>query len=155
MFDKCAVVETPVGPVAFRFRNGVITGVDLEPDISALDRAPLPAPIAERLAAYFRDGSVRLDLRVVLAGTPFQRRVWAVLRSIPPGRTLTYGAVAQRLATSPRAVGGACRANPCPILVPCHRVVAANGLGGFAGDTRGRRLEVKRRLLRHEGAAAY
>jgi methylated-DNA-[protein]-cysteine S-methyltransferase len=77
------------------------------------------------------------------------------LRSIPPGRTRTYGELASKLGTSARAVGGACRANPCPVVVPCHRVVAANGLGGFAGDTSGRKLEVKRWLLRHEGSTEF
>jgi methylated-DNA-[protein]-cysteine S-methyltransferase len=90
---------------------------------------------------------------VTVAGTPFQRRVWEAMRAIPPGRTRTYGDLAAELGTSPRAIGGACRANPCPIVVPCHRVVGATGLGGFAGDTSGHKVEVKRWLLRHEGVA--
>lgn len=81
--------------------------------------------------------------------TPFQRRVWALLRAIPPGQTLSYAAVAAR-AGSPkgsRAVGGACAANPLPLLIPCHRVLAANGrIGGFSGG-----IDWKRRLLTIEG----
>jgi methylated-DNA-[protein]-cysteine S-methyltransferase len=83
-------------------------------------------------------------------GTPFQRRVWKELQRIPPGARLTYGELAERLKTAPRTVGGACRANPIPLLIPCHRVVAANGDGGFAGHTRGHWLEIKRWLLEHE-----
>jgi methylated-DNA-[protein]-cysteine S-methyltransferase len=91
---------------------------------------------------------------VAPAGTPFQCRVWQALRDIPPGTTRTYGELARDLGTSPRAIGGACRANPCLIAVPCHRVVARDGLGGFAGERGGKRLAVKRWLLRHEGAPA-
>jgi len=151
MPDDRAMVDTPVGAIAIAWREGLVTGVDLEPNAMDVGSERLPAFIAEGLDAYFRDGSVRLDLPVALQGTPFQGRVWQVLQSILPGRTVSYGALARRLGTSARAVGGACRANPCPILVPCHRVVAATGLGGFAGDISGRKLEVKRRLLRHEG----
>ena len=66
-----------------------------------------------------------------------QQRVWRLLRAIPPGQTRTYGELAQALSTSPRAVGGACRANPIVLLIPCHRVVAVDGEGGFAGQREG------------------
>jgi O-6-methylguanine DNA methyltransferase len=85
-----------------------------------------------------------LDLR---AGTPFQRSVWAAMRDVPCGDTTTYGDLARRLGSSPRAVGQAVGANPVGVVLPCHRVVAAAGkLGGFAWGT-----ELKRALLRHEG----
>jgi methylated-DNA-[protein]-cysteine S-methyltransferase len=140
--------------VAVSLENGILAGVDLEPAAGEEAGEALPAPVAAELQAYFADGACRVDLPVILRGTPFQKRVWGELRRIPPGETVTYGELARRLGTSPRAVGGACRANPCPIVVPCHRVVGATGLGGFAGDTSGRRLDVKRWLLRHEGAAS-
>ena len=155
MSDDCSLVDTLIGRIAVAWRDDSVTCVDLEPESVKRDSKRLPAAIAEGLDAYFRDGRVCLDLPVTLQGTPFQRRVWQTLRSIPPGRTVTYGELAQELGTSARAVGGACRANPCPILVPCHRVVATNGLGGFAGDTSGRKLQVKRRLLQHEGNREY
>ena len=116
--------------------------------------SPVPPWVRQALDEYFRDGMRGLDLPVAPAGTDFQRRVWAMLRTIPPGFTRTYGDLARELGTSPRAVGGACRANPCLIAVPCHRVVARDGLGGFGGERGGKRLAVKRWLLRHEGAAA-
>jgi len=81
--------------------------------------------------------------------TPFQLRVWSELLRIPYGRTVTYGCLAQRLGTSPRAVGGALKRNPLPVLVPCHRVVAKNGLGGFAGK---KHLAFKRFLLQLESS---
>lgn len=100
---------------------------------------------------YFSDPAWVFDLPLDLQGTDFQRTVWAQLQRIPAGTSTTYGQLAQALNTSPRAVGNACRANPCPIVVPCHRVVAAGGVGGYAGRTGGRPLAVKRWLLEHEG----
>ena len=89
------------------------------------------------------------DLPLDLRGTPFQLRCWAELQRIPHGQTRTYGELARRVGRpgASRAVGGANGANPVPVIVPCHRVVAARGLGGFGGG-----LELKRRLLEHEGA---
>ncbi len=145
-----ATLDTPLGPLGLTWADGALHGVDLEPDGSGAGQG-VPAAVAEALAGYFADPSRPCDLPLHLAGTEFQQRVWAALRAIPPGRTRTYGDLAAELGTSARAVGGACRANPCPILVPCHRVVAATGLGGFAGDRSGRKLAIKRWLLGHEG----
>lgn len=147
-----AILNTPMGPVAVRWEGGALTGIDLEPASDAQGGQGVPAHVLAQLQAYFRDGVARFDLPLRLGGTAFQRRVWSSLQAIPPGQTRTYGDLARRLGTSARAVGGACRANPCPVVVPCHRVVGARGLGGFAGDTSGRRVAVKRWLLRHEGA---
>lgn len=146
-----AILSTPMGPVALRWQDRALTRVDLDPppDLPAEGRPP--EAIRRQIEAYFRDGGAGFDLPLLLRGTPFQLRVWAALRAIPAGCTRTYGDLARELGSSARAVGGACRANPCPIVVPCHRVVAVNGLGGFAGDTRGRRVAVKRWLLAHEG----
>lgn len=117
------------------------------PPENALERR-----ILTRLEAYFADPLAAFDLPLVATGTRFQRRVWARLRQIPPGVSVGYGELARELETSARAVGNACRANPWPILVPCHRVLGARGLGGYAGAVDGDRLEIKRWLLRHEGA---
>ena len=115
---------------------------------------PVPPAISAAVARYFEEGAAGLQVTLAARGTDFQQRVWRALQAIPPGETRTYGDLARQLGTSARAIGGACRANPCLIAVPCHRVIAKNGLGGFAGDVSGRRLEVKRWLLRHEGAPA-
>lgn len=85
-----------------------------------------------------------------LKGTEFQKRVWRALCAIPPGTTKTYGELAKQLNTSPRAIGNACRKNPLPIIIPCHRVVAKNSLGGYAGARIGNLLEIKKWLLRYE-----
>jgi methylated-DNA-[protein]-cysteine S-methyltransferase len=153
MAGHWALMRTPLGPIRVRWEAGALQGIELEPEAAAADGArALPDAFACALDAYFQDGAYRFDLPLRIAGTTFQQRLWRALSAIPPGRTLTYGQLAQELGTSPRAVGGACRANPCPIVIPCHRVVGAHGLGGFAGDLSGRKLAVKRWLLGHEGA---
>jgi methylated-DNA-[protein]-cysteine S-methyltransferase len=110
--------------------------------------------VAEALAAYFEVGrdSSRLEaLSVSLHGTPFRQRVWTALRAIPVGQTTTYGALARQIGSSARAVGQAVGDNPIPIIVPCHRVVGAQGLGGFMHTEALFPLTVKRWLLSHEG----
>ena len=91
--------------------------------------------------------------KVVLAseGTDYQKRVWNAIRDIPLGEVRTYGDLALLLDSSPRAVANACRRNKIPLLIPCHRVVAKKGLGGYFGQTHGEMLNTKRWLLEHEG----
>lgn len=110
------------------------------------------ARVAAILAAYFEDPVVPLRLPVAPGGTPYQQRVWEALREIAPGRTAAYGEVAGWLGSGARAVAAACRANPIPLVIPCHRVVGARGVGGYMGAVRGAPLEIKQWLLRHEGA---
>jgi methylated-DNA-[protein]-cysteine S-methyltransferase len=93
--------------------------------------------------------SLNIDVRLNV--TPFQEKVLKQLQKIPFGETRTYGEIAKILKTSPRAVGNACRANPLPIIIPCHRVTAVNGLGGYDGATSGGLLDIKRKLLEQEG----
>jgi methylated-DNA-[protein]-cysteine S-methyltransferase len=101
--------------------------------------------------AYLADPTFTFGLPLRPAGTFFQRRVWGEIAAIPLGETETYGALAKNLKNAPRAVGQACGANPYPLVVPCHRVIAAGGgLGGFNRHGGGFLLEVKRWLLTHE-----
>ncbi|KPJ90805.1 MAG: hypothetical protein AMJ53_12895 [Gammaproteobacteria bacterium SG8_11] len=106
--------------------------------------------IADQLAAYFNNGTFQFNLSLYMQGTEFQKRVWQALLNIRAGETFSYGAIADELHSSARAVGNACRANPIPIVVPCHRVVAKHGIGGYCGQTGGQRLRIKQWLLRHE-----
>jgi len=105
-----------------------------------------------QIACYLDDPDFAFDLPLAPAGTPFQRRVWRLIAAIPRGATRSYGALADELGSSPRPVGQACGANRFPLAIPCHRVVAAAGLGGFAHHDAGFHVAVKRWLLRHEGA---
>lgn len=107
--------------------------------------------IEAQLRAYFLESRTTFDLPLHLSGTDFQRRVWQAIRAIKAGTTKTYGEIAQAMDTSARAVGNACRANPIPVLIPCHRVVARDGIGGFSGKTVGKEIQRKQWLLRHEG----
>jgi methylated-DNA-[protein]-cysteine S-methyltransferase len=148
-----AVVPSPVGPLGIAVVDDRVRRIAFLPP----RRAPRPPAgalareVAAQLARYFADPSTPFDLPLDEGGTPFQHRVWAALRALPTGTTASYGDLATRLASGPRAVGGACRANPLVIVTPCHRIVAAGGaLGGFAGATDGRPLATKRWLLDHE-----
>lgn len=111
------------------------------------------APAVELLQRYLEGQAVVASATALLQprGTPFQQSVWQELQRIPYGSVCTYGELARRLNSSPRAVAGACRANPLPLLVPCHRVVAANGAGGYLGQTSGHGPALKQWLLQHEG----
>ncbi|HEV2613720.1 MAG TPA: methylated-DNA--[protein]-cysteine S-methyltransferase [Gammaproteobacteria bacterium] len=91
--------------------------------------------------------STKNSLLSNLTGTDFQKRVWAELLKISPGKTVTYSELAKKLNSHPRAIGQACRANPLPIIIPCHRVVGKNNLGGYFGHTHGKLLDKKKRLL--------
>jgi methylated-DNA-[protein]-cysteine S-methyltransferase len=150
-----AALATPIGRIALHWRGSRAAGA-LERVVLAAEAVDAPAPppwLAAPFAAYFADPSHRIELPLRPSGTAFQRRVRQAIAAIPPGATRTYGELARALGSAARAVGGACRANPYPLIVPCHRVVARTGLGGFAGDRTGRLLDIKRRLLRHEGHA--
>ncbi len=105
--------------------------------------------IEKYLDAKYKLTKITLDSR--LKGSAFQQKVLQQLVLIPYGETRTYGDIAKILKTSPRAVGNACRRNPLPIIIPCHRVVAANGIGGYDGAKSGELLAIKQRLLAREG----
>lgn len=106
--------------------------------------------VVHQLKAYFLDPGFRFDLPLANAASDFQLRLRRQLLRVKPGKPETYGSMAERLGSAPRAVGAALRANPLPVVVPCHRVVAANDLGGFSGSRTGRLPAIKRWLLRHE-----
>ena len=156
MYD--VVVAFPRMKVAVRTRDERVTDIVYLPPAAPVvcARTLLGERAARQLEAYRADPDTRFDLPLHIEGTPFQRRLWAALCAIPRGKTLTYGELARRLGGEPRAVGQACGDNRLPIVLPCHRVVAANGIGGFAHATGGYLLEAKRWLLAHEcGADAF
>lgn len=147
-----AVIAAPFGRVRFRIHAGAVIDVTMMPGRGKL-RAPATAlgrRVARRLQSYFANGRSPLTIPVAPTGSEFQLRVWRALRRIPAGVPVTYGTLARRLGSSARAVGGACRRNPVPLIVPCHRVVAAGGIGGFMGRRGGAALRIKIWLLEHE-----
>lgn len=131
-----------------------LTGIEYLPK-GAATLAPVnrfAERVCRQLDRYLEDPGYPFDLPFDFRGTEFQCRVWRAIHSIPPGKTLSYTDIARQLKTAPRPVGGACGANRIPILIPCHRVLAADGIGGFMHSRGGYPIEVKRWLLRHEGA---
>lgn len=136
-------LHTPVGDITLSEEDGAIVALDW-----GWGRDQTPTPLLKRardqLQAYFDGEKVCFDLPLSPAGSPYRQRVWRTLTTIPHGETRTYGEMAALAGGSPRSVGGANGANPVPILIPCHRVVAAASLGGYSG---GNGLQTKRALL--------
>jgi methylated-DNA-[protein]-cysteine S-methyltransferase len=104
-----------------------------------------------QLDRYFQDPTHCFDLPIKISGTVHQQAVWQAIAAIPQGQVLSYGAIANILHSGSRAVGNACGRNPLPIVIPCHRVVGKQGLGGFNQDKTEVMLNIKRWLLKHEG----
>jgi len=148
--------SAPFSLLGVTLTRGKVSGIDFlddEQSIADACEAPLKSKSAHKvkdeLDHYFEDGLYPLDLSVELVGSPFQIKVWQTLRKIKPGNTVSYGMLARQLKSSARAIGGACRTNPVPIIIPCHRVISRQGLGGYTGDEE-QRLDYKRYLLLHE-----
>lgn len=149
-----AVVAAPGFCLGVQCDDDEITAIDfLEPRPEIAAGTPLAAEAVRQLQAYIADPKFAFGLPLRPAGTIFQRRVWEQISAIPAGRTDTYGQLAKNLKNAARAVGQACGANPYPVVVPCHRVVATGGgLGGFARERGGFLLDVKHWLLTHENS---
>lgn len=149
-----AVIAAPFGALGIRTHDDALESIEFLPPGTATiapDTA-LARRAAEQLNAYLTDPRTPFDLPLKAAGTEFQRRVWQAISAIPCGKVRAYGEVARDLASAARAVGQACGANPFPIVVPCHRVVAQGAIGGFAHARDGYLLDTKQWLLAHESA---
>lgn len=146
------LVDSPVGRLGVVTDEGRLCTVDF---VTASARLVKPVKsfdveVARQLQAYFRDPNFKFSLALCDAASDFQQRLRRQLVKTKPGKPETYGSMAQRLGSAPRAVGAALRANPVPLVVPCHRVVGANDTGGFSGKRHGRLPAIKRWLLNHE-----
>lgn len=131
---KTAVMQTPIGYLQLEAENGAITRVDFTAqEREYVPRDPLLENAVWQLQEYFEGKRKGFDLPLNAEGTAFQKAAWQVLRQIPYGETITYGEEAERMGNkkAARAVGGANHRNPIAIIIPCHRVVAADGLGGY------------------------
>jgi methylated-DNA-[protein]-cysteine S-methyltransferase len=145
-----ASLNGPAGWVSVFLEDGAVVALDWGRTERTVPGEGLDAAVAE-LERYFDGASTNFSVPLRPAGGPFRRRVWERLAAIPWGATASYGALAVELGTGPRAVARACAANPIPIIIPCHRVVAASGgLGGYSG---GEGIVTKRALLALEGVA--
>ena len=130
-----ATFASPISKLGITLHDNKLTDIDFlakaVPTQPAKDK--LASQVAEELQAYFTDPNHRFNVPLNLIGTPFQQQVWQLLASLEVAETLTYGECAHRLNTSPRAIGNACRQNPIPIIIPCHRIVSQSDLGGYSG----------------------
>lgn len=149
-----ARLAAPFGMVEVTIDGERLIGIDyLQADTPLIaPRHPLTREACRQIAAYLRDPRFRFDLPLGPEGTVHQRRVWTAIAAIAPGRTRSYADIAAELGSSPPAVGQACGANPLPIVIPCHRVVARSGIGGFMHSRGDFALAIKRWLLEHERA---
>ena len=153
MYD--VVIDFPKMKVGVATREGRVVEIRyLPPSVEAKRPAnALAALAASQLERYREDPDASFDLPLLIEGTDLQRGVWEAMCAIPRGRTRTYGELARELGADARAIGQACGDNKLPIVIPCHRVVAADGIGGFGHSTGGYLLEAKRWLLMHEAPA--
>ncbi|MEL6477977.1 MAG: methylated-DNA--[protein]-cysteine S-methyltransferase [Pseudomonadota bacterium] len=146
-----ASIATPLGPLGLTAEHGALTGLDWR-STAPPPRTPLMVEAAAQLTAYFDGKLTSFDLPLAPAGSRFQQQVMAEMRRIPFGQTRRYGDLAKTLGSPAQPIGQACGANPIAILIPCHRVLAATGVGGFSGVGG---VETKIWLLRHEGAYGF
>ncbi len=152
--NYAAKLKTSWAVLGIRTAGGSVTGVEYLPthERSQAPHNALAERACRQLERYLADPQFRFTLPLAPAGTPFRRRVWDALSTIPVGESRTYGEIARRIGSAPRAIGGACGANPIALIIPCHRVVGSHGsLGGFMGVTEGNPIDIKRWLLTHEG----
>ncbi len=152
-----AIVAAPFGGIGIRTDGDSLRElVYLPPDyVPRAAREPLAREVAAQVASYLDDPDFSFSLALPAFGTAYQRKVWEVIRSIPRGAVLRYADVARRIGSAPRAVGQACGANWIPLVIPCHRVIATGGIGGFARHEGGFHQSVKRWLLRHERVPGF
>lgn len=141
-------MHTPVGDLTISVANSTIISLDWG-WAQNQDHLPLLQNTKSQLDEYFDGHREKFELPLAPQGTKYQQRVWSLIGQIPHRKTETYGNLAEVLNSSARAVGNACGANPIPIIIPCHRVLAINGIGGYSGEAG---VETKIALLRLERA---
>lgn len=150
--DYQAKLKVPFGVLGIRCTESVLTNIDFLPASEKPQRATgaFAESVCIQLLRYLENPDAQFSVPLELSGTPHQQKVWQAMLAIPRGQARSYGELAAELKSCAQAVGQACGANPIPVIVPCHRVVAKAGLGGFARHTSGDPLDIKRWLLAHE-----
>jgi methylated-DNA-[protein]-cysteine S-methyltransferase len=148
-----AITASPLGNIGIIISSGKLSLLEMLPETTTA-KSPhddMSKMVVSEIKKYFANPCHSFSLDFHFDGTEFQQKVWRALQDIPSGETWTYGKLAKILKTGPRAIGQACRTNPIPIIIPCHRIIAANHLGGYAGATEGKKMGIKKWLLQHEG----
>lgn len=146
-----AIIPAPFGAIGVRAEDDFLVGLELllANQTEKISGDPFVQSVVTQIKQYLNDSNTLLDIPIAVKGTSFQRRVWKAIANVPAGKTVSYGELAETVASGARAVANVCGANQVPLIIPCHRVVAKSGLGGFMrGDERG--LTIKTWLLKHE-----
>ena len=142
--DYQAKLTVPFGVLGIRCDDRALLGIDFLPSTEKPQRATsaFAKTVCDQLLRYFENPDVQFNVPLKPVGTPHQQKVWQAMCNIPRGQTRSYGELAAELKSGAQAVGQACGANPIPIIIPCHRVVAKSGLGGFMGHASGASLDI-------------
>jgi methylated-DNA-[protein]-cysteine S-methyltransferase len=146
-----AIIQTPVAKLGIIARP-FLTRLEFLNENTPLHASqdPIVGQLVHELNCYFKNPRYQFAIPYCINGTAFQKRVWDALVRLPVGKTITYSELAKQLKTGARAIGSACRANPLPLVIPCHRVLAQHDIGGFSGDRFGKKIAIKRWLLTYE-----
>lgn len=144
--EEVVKLQTPAGQFVIYSQQDVITKTDWELG-SCLNQS-----CEHELNRYWQNPEQRINIKLLKQGSSYRNQVWAALCQIPFGETITYSALAKKIGSSARAVGNACRDNPYALFIPCHRVVAVSGMGGYCGQTDGDLMAVKYKLLEFEAS---
>ena len=147
--EEVIKIRTPAGQLVLYSQQGVISKVDWGLDDGLY---PQNHEIQQQFRQYWLNTDKRININLLIQGSAYRHKVWAELCKIPFGETITYSALAGKIGSSARAVGNACRDNPYPVIIPCHRVVSVSGMGGYFGQTEGDFLAIKYKLLDYEAA---
>lgn len=151
-----AIIPSPIGYIGIQTQGDYLISLTLLPMSGHTLRKPndyFTLEVTAQINAYFVNPKFIFNIPVALNGTPFQKRVWANIQKVPSGAVSSYGELSSTLNSGPRAVANACAMNCLLLIIPCHRIVAKNGLGGFSGNRLGNyedNLHIKRWLLKHE-----
>ena len=149
--QKTYYYQARFGWIRLTYQEDLLVLIDLSPEIS--DQSELLSSqktLYQPFISYLETFNSTEKPKNLLQGSTFQQKVWRALNDIKAGTTVTYTELAKKLNSHPRAVGQALKRNPLPLLYPCHRVVSQSGIGGFAGKTEGKLIDLKRWLLHHE-----
>ncbi|MDD1624679.1 MAG: methylated-DNA--[protein]-cysteine S-methyltransferase [Methylococcaceae bacterium] len=147
--EEVIKIRTPAGQLVLYSQQGVISKVDWGLDDGLY---PQNHEIQQQFRQYWLNTDKRININLLIQGSAYRHKVWAELCKIPFGETITYSGLAGKIGSSARAVGNACRDNPYPVIIPCHRVVSVSGMGGYCGQTEGDFLAIKYKLLDYEAA---
>lgn len=147
--EEIVKIRTPAAQLVLFCQQGVISRADWE---SGDDHCPQDHEIQRQFTQFWLNTGKPINIKLLKQGSDYRHKVWAELCKIPFGETMTYSAIAGKIDSSARAVGNACRDNPYPVIIPCHRVVSVSGMGGYCGRTDGDLMAIKYKLLDYEAA---